>query len=107
MNRDLDAEIVQEIMGWKLRQVGPDCAGLNSCQIYWPPGGLPEGFEFPTKGEIHRGFLAPDYSSDWIRGIELARFVGLRTPICDTPETPEELCLACLEYWRNLPIDPK
>src|SRR5580658_8847872 len=97
MNRDLDATIEEEIFGWKLAQVGPDYDGKNECQVLTTDGKLPDGFELPRKGKLHRGYFCRNFSGDWHLALTLAQKVGLRTPVCDLPSTPEVLAESCLQ----------
>jgi hypothetical protein len=59
MNRELDGEIAEIVYGWKLTHVGPDAQGQNECDILSPNGKLPQGFELPRVGKIHRAYLCP------------------------------------------------
>ncbi len=59
MNRDLDAEIVEKIFGWKTQTTGPDCDGLNDSEVLVPPTGF-EG-TYPNRGDVHRAYHAPHF----------------------------------------------
>lgn len=100
MNRELDCEIAEIIYGWKLVHVGPDAQGGNECDILSPDGKLPQGFELPRRGKIHRAYLCPQYSSDWQTAISLARRVQLRSSVSGLT-TPEDLAEACLIVWQT------
>lgn len=92
IGRDLDAAIVEHVLGWKLTTVSPgrvwidkDCDGQNESEILTPDGKLPWGYGLPPSGNLHRGFLAPCFHERLDLVIDLAKQVG-RTQIDITGE---------------------
>lgn len=91
--RDLDAAVVEHLLGWTLVDVGPDAGGENACQILAPPGGIPKDFGdlLPRRGLIHKAWLTQPYHRDLAEAILLCqRFGGNLTisiegPIAEMP----------------------
>lgn len=102
MNRDLDADIVKEIYGWKLVAAGSDVNGENNCEILCPPHQpAEEMYRFlPPMGKLHRAFFAPTYSSDLLLAINLAKDVQLPMTVIEMPRDPEELAQKSLDFYR-------
>lgn len=105
MNRDLDAEIVEKVYGWKLTRVGPDANGENTCEILCAGGRLPTGWVPPALGHLHRGILAPPYSSNREVAIKLAVHVGMKMDISEIDFTDytfaEKLARRALEHFET------
>lgn len=101
VDRDLDANIMASIFGWKLTDVSPDAKGENACQILTRDGLFPDDFDLPKMGKIHRGYFAPLYSSRWDEAISLAKHVGLDLRISELPGTPRGLSRMCLDHWMT------
>jgi hypothetical protein len=101
VNRDLDATIEEQIFGWTLAHVGPDYDGRNECDILTPDGRIPDNYDLPRVGKLHRGFLCRNFSGDWHLALTLAQKVGLRTPVCDLPNSPEKLSEVCLKQFNE------
>lgn len=99
MNRDLDAAIEEQIFGWRLAHVGPDSDGQNECDVLTSNGQLPKDFALPPKGKLRRGYFCRHFSEDWGQALFLARYVGLKMPAYQLPDTPEKLAKACWRYW--------
>lgn len=74
--RDLDAAVVEHVLGWKLIRVGKDYDGQNECEILAPGGEIPAGLQLPPRGKLHRGFLAPTFHSRLDLAIDLAKRDG-------------------------------
>jgi len=63
-DRELDADIAQQVYGWRLARIGSDYDGQNACEILTPDGRLYPGFAYPPRGVIHRAYHVPDYTRD-------------------------------------------
>lgn len=80
--------------------VAPDAKGENACRILTIDGTFPDDFELPGLGKIHPAYFAPFYSTRYGEAVQLARRVGLTTPVNELPSTAAELSRKCLEFWR-------
>lgn len=101
MNRDLDAQVVKTIFKWRYIPVSSDAKGENKCQILYPTNEEPDQDFYnmlPRIGNIHEGWVAPRYSSDIIKAIELAKHVKLPMTVSELPLDPEILTQKCLEW---------
>ncbi|WCT73968.1 hypothetical protein PQ455_01665 [Sphingomonas naphthae] len=75
-DRDLDADIAEQALGWRYATLGRDFNGDNACQILTPYGRLyGNGFTYPPKGKLHRAYHVPQFTRD---PLEALRFMGLR-----------------------------
>lgn len=101
MNRDLDAAIAEQILGWSLASVGKDYYGENECEVLAPGGVVPEGFELPRIGSLHRGYLTPCYSSDLGLAMQLAKRVLPEAQCGSLPVSAEAISRLCLDQWRQ------
>lgn len=102
-NRDLDAEIVETIFGWKPIHVGKDAFGENSCEILFYPDreATQEYYNWlPRVGKIHKGFFAPRYSGDLKEAIGLCKHVNLPLSVQEMSTDPETLAKGALDYWK-------
>lgn len=64
-DRDLDADIAEQVLGWKPAHLGPGGDGENACDILTPNGELyGGGFQYPPKGKLHRGYHTPAVTRD-------------------------------------------
>lgn len=100
MNRNLDADVVELIYNWQYVRTGKDYDGENDSEILAPNGKIPEHFSMPPKGKIHKGFLAPTYSSDLRTAIDLAKKVKLPIYLYDVPDDAEKLTRMCLDHFK-------
>jgi hypothetical protein len=107
-NRELDAEIAEKIYDWRLIPVGKDAAGENACEILFPPGREATQDDYnmlPRVGKLHRGFLAPRFSSEISEAIELAVKVEMKMDVSEIDfldwQFPEKLAKRCLEFWEK------
>lgn len=100
MSRDLDAEIAETIYGWKPVRIGKDYNGENDCEVLAAGGILPKGFHFPNIGNIHRGYLAPQYSGVLDSALHLAIKIIPEISIGELGLNPENIAKKCLEVWK-------
>jgi hypothetical protein len=101
MNRDLDAQIAEEIYGWTLFPVSADCDGENASEILAPYEDYIPYSSLPVKGKIGKAFLCPTYSHSLAHALELIREVKMPVNVLDMPRKPEAIALACLHYHRT------
>lgn len=75
-DRDVDADIAEQALGWKPAKIGPDARGKNACEVLTPDGKpYGNGFTYPPRGFIHRAYHVPQFTRD---PLEALRFCGLR-----------------------------
>lgn len=105
INRDLDAAIAEEVFGWKLVQIGKDANGENACEILAENGELSPDYRPPNIGNLHRGFLTPQFSSNREDAIKAAVKAGLKMDISGIDfkdwQFPEKLSQRVLDFWRE------
>ena len=75
-DRELDADIAEQALGWKLVTIGSDYDGKNASEVLTPNGEpIGNGFVYPPKGKVHRAYHVPQFTHD---PLEALRFCGLR-----------------------------
>jgi len=96
-SRDVDAWIVEHVFGWRTMMTPPDYDGANVSEIVIPPDGIPQGFTFPRKGKIGRGYFAPLYTSNIRDAISFARHVGVEVIPIDLANDVLGICRLAME----------
>ena len=73
MNRDLDAQIAEEIKKWVEVAIGKDYDGQNECTILYSRAVIENDLleYLPRRGKIHRGWLCPRWSGDHKQACDL------------------------------------
>lgn len=100
-SRDVDAWIAEHVFSWPKQMTTPDYDGQNISEILVPPGGIPAGFELPRKGLIHRGYFAPQFTSDPNAALSFAHKAGLETVPVLAANNAVEICRLAMAKWKS------
>lgn len=100
-SRDVDAWIAENVFGWETMEVGPDANGENASVILKPPNGVSDSFSFPPKGKIHRGYFAPQFTSEPRAALSFADEVGVSEIPTSAAHNPLEICRIAMDAFKN------
>lgn len=97
-SREIDARLAIA-QGWKMTKIGPDARGENECEILTQLGKIPDGYDLPKLGKIHRAFLVPQWSTDLSAAIRLAKSLGIISIdiTCPINHLPTRIAMRCLK----------
>jgi len=105
-DRDIDAMIAKEILGWKLADVPPDINGENACKILTPNGVLDDikPLLLPAIGNLHEGYWCQrlaDATGFWEDLLALVKRVELNIPAYQLPHNKRDIAILCIKKHRK------
>lgn len=81
-DRDVDADIAEQVLGWKPARIAADYDGENAGEVLTATGKLPEGITYPPRGKVHRAWHVPAFTRDLNAALAFAGpGVALVTPL--------------------------
>jgi len=97
-DRELDADVAEQMYGWAPFAVGPDFEGSNACWVLTPGGMKLEGYAYPPRGLLPRYYhvdrftrdtIDPALPKDLVRKALAAQIRDVARRRAQTPISPE------------------